>query len=162
MCGRTALFLLLSALPWASWGQQAPSLLDNLDRMGVLLSSIEQTNSGQEKQLQALNESLERSENELAASKQAIAGLQNTLERSESELTASKQAIAGLQDTSETQKELLAGLQFQLEQKQMISEAQSRYTRRLQIRSRVFTVSLIVGIPAVIAGTAWITRRICK
>jgi hypothetical protein len=47
-------------------------------------------------------------------------------------------------------------LQFQLQQKQMISEAQLRYTKGLQIKSKVLTVSLAVGIPAVAALGGWL------
>jgi hypothetical protein len=56
----------------------------------------------------------------------------------------------------------LNSLQLQLEQRQLISEAQSRYTKKLQIKSKVLTISLIVGIPAAIAGTVWLTWRICN
>jgi hypothetical protein len=36
MCGKTVLLLLLSVLPWVSWGQPEPSLSDNLEALGGL------------------------------------------------------------------------------------------------------------------------------
>jgi septal ring factor EnvC (AmiA/AmiB activator) len=148
MCGKTVLLVLLSVLPWASWGQSEPSLLGNLDRLGILLNSIEQTNNEQQRQLQALSEQLENSGNEL--------------QNSNNQILISGQAIADLRSISETQGEYLNSLQFQLEQRRLISEAQLSYTKRLQTKSKVLSVSLIVGIPAAIAGTAWLTWRICN
>lgn len=135
MCGRIVSLVLLLVLPWASWGQPGPSLRDNLETLGNLLNSIEQTNLRQNEQLQVLNGLLENSENEL---------------------TISKQAIADLTVISGTQGEYLRSLQSQLAQRELISEAQLRYSKRLKTKSTVLTVSLIVGIPAAAALGGWL------
>jgi hypothetical protein len=112
-----------------------------METLGGLLVSIEQSNSEQQRQLQGLSELLQNSENEL---------------------TISRQAITGLQSVSETQGELLNSLQYQLEQRRLISEAQLSYTRKLQTRSKILTVSLLVALPAAVVGTAWVTYKLVK
>jgi hypothetical protein len=126
--------LLLSVLPWASWGQSEPSLQDNLETLGGLLESIEQTNERQQERLNALDEQLKNSE---------------------SESLISKQAITDLQGISEAQGEYLRSLQWQLGQWQRTSEAQLRYSKQLKTRSTVLTISLAVGIPTAAALGAW-------
>lgn len=135
------LSLLLLALSWGLWGQGSSSLLEDLDQLGCFLDSLERENGRQSELLRDLSGRLESSESELANSRQAISD--------------SNQAITDLRSISETQGDYLRSLRFQLEQQRLIYQAQSAYTRGLQSRSRILSVSLIVGVPVAAGLGIW-------
>jgi hypothetical protein len=80
----------------------------------------------------------------------------------ESELQRLNEIISDSKGISMTQGELLNDLQRQLAQMSAISERQSALLGKSLSKSKVLSVSLIVGLPVAIVGTAWITWRICN
>jgi hypothetical protein len=63
---------------------------------------------------------------------------------------------------SEAQAEMLRDLRASLDRQSAIQERQAGLLKKSLYKSRLLSVSLIVGVPAVIAGTAWITYRLVK
>jgi hypothetical protein len=85
----------------------------------------------------------------------------NSIEQ-QKELESLRQAIADSMSVSEAQAEMLAGLRSSLERQSAIQERQGLLFRRSLSRSKVLSWSLIIGVPAAVAGTAWITYRLVK
>jgi septal ring factor EnvC (AmiA/AmiB activator) len=129
------LLLLLLVSPWALPAQDLSPVIEQAETLTTLLENIEQANNEHRKQLRDLS------------------GL---LESSEAELTISKRAIQDLKATSETQGEYLNRLSEEAKKQREIYEAQLSYQKRLQLRSKILTVSLLLAVPA----AALITWRI--
>lgn len=85
----------------------------------------------------------------------------NSIEQ-QKELRALRQAIADSMHISEAQAEMLKDLRASQERQSAIQERQSGLLRKSLIKSKVLSVSLIVGVPVVIGGTAWVTWKICN
>jgi hypothetical protein len=85
----------------------------------------------------------------------------NSLEQ-QKELQALRQAITDSMSISEAQAEMLIDLRASQKKQSAIQERQAGLLKKSLFKSKVLSVSLIVGVPVAIAGTAWITWRICK
>jgi hypothetical protein len=85
----------------------------------------------------------------------------NSLEQ-QRELLALRQAIADSMNICEAQAGMLNDLRASLEEQSAIQERQSALLRKSLFRSKALSLSLIVGVPVAIAGTALVTWIICK
>jgi hypothetical protein len=61
-----------------------------------------------------------------------------------------------------TQGELLNDYMNQLDRMSEIADRQSSLLKKSLLKSKVLTVSFAVALPAAIAGTAWLTWRLCN
>jgi uncharacterized coiled-coil protein SlyX len=132
MCKKKTLFFVLFCLSWALYSQESPDT-----SVTPILENLNQ--------LEALLNNIE-----------ARSSLQ------ENELERLNQIITDSRNISMTQGEYLNDLQNQLAQMSAIAERQSSLLKKSLLKSKILTVSLIVAVPAVIAGTAWLTGRVCK
>jgi hypothetical protein len=85
----------------------------------------------------------------------------NSLQQ-QKELTALRQAIADSMNISEAQAEMLRDLRSSLDRQSTIAERQGQLLRKSLFKSKLLSVSLIIGVPVAIAGTAWLTYNLVK
>jgi hypothetical protein len=133
MCGKIVSLLLLLALPWGLPAQESP-----LDTSGPAILE----------NLRTLDDYLSNIE-------------ANSTEQ-QKELQALRQAIADSMGISEAQAEMLKDLRASQDRQSAIQERQAGLLRKSLYKSKALSLSLIVGVPAVIAGTALLTWRLCK
>lgn len=134
-----SVFLLASS--WALSTQDLSPVIEQAETLTSLLEHIEQANNEQMKQLRDLNA---------------------LLENSETELTTSRQAITDLKTLSETQGEYVNQLLEEAKKQRAIYEAQLNYQKRLQLRSKILTVSLLVALPIAMGLGIWAGRRMAR
>jgi hypothetical protein len=123
---RKHLFLLLFLfLSFVSYSQEQPTVIQNLEKLNLLINNIESNTIEQQNELQVL-----------------------------------KQTIADSIIISEAQAAMLADLRRSQTQQLLIQEKQAILLKQSLYKSKVLTMSLIIGVPVVIATTALITLMI--